>query len=123
VQAAAEPPPPAPEKPAFWSSAWPTRSEESKTEPAQSGYVNGERAPNALQSSLEASVKGVLRPVLRKWLDDNMTRVLSAALHDDLKGTDENMARLLTAALYDELADVEASRQEDGGEAGGGRSH
>ena len=52
-----------------------------------------------------------------------MTRVLSAALHDELKGTDENMARLLTAALYDELADVEAFRQKDGGEAGGGWSH
>lgn len=123
VQAVPEPPPPAPEKPAFWSSTWPTKSEESKAEPAQSGQVNGERASNALQSSLEASVKGVLRPVLHKWLDDNMTRVLSAALHDELKGTDENMARLLTAALYDELADVEAFRQKDGGEAGGGWSH
>ncbi len=111
VQAAPEP-----EKPGFWSSAWATTSEESgKAEPAQSGYVNGEHAPNALQSSLESSVKGVVRPVLRKWLDDNMTRVLSAALHDELKGTDENMARLLTAALYDELADVKAFRQKDGG--------
>ena len=40
--------------------------------------------------SLEDSVKDMLRPMLQ-WLDENMTRVLTAALKDELKN---NPARL-----------------------------
>jgi cell pole-organizing protein PopZ len=34
---------------------------------------------------LEGSVKDVLRPLLRQWLDENMTRVVSATLREELK--------------------------------------
>jgi Protein of unknown function (DUF2497) len=35
--------------------------------------------------SLEDSVKDMLRPMLKQWLDENMARVLTAALQDELK--------------------------------------
>lgn len=35
--------------------------------------------------SLEDSVKEMLRPLLREWLDEHMSRVLEAALRDELK--------------------------------------
>jgi cell pole-organizing protein PopZ len=34
--------------------------------------------------SLEDSVKEMLRPMLRKWLDENMQRVLTQALREEL---------------------------------------
>ena len=44
--------------------------------------------PDALSASgktLEDSVKEMLRPVLRQWLDENMSRVLTAALREELR--------------------------------------
>ena len=41
----------------------------------------GEAGPK----SLEDSVKDMLRPMLQRWLDENMTRVLTAALKDELR--------------------------------------
>jgi cell pole-organizing protein PopZ len=38
--------------------------------------------------SLEDSVKEMLRPLLRQWLDENMPRVLTAALREELENTD-----------------------------------
>ena len=38
--------------------------------------------------SLEDSVKEMLRPMLRQWLDENMPRVLTAALREELENTD-----------------------------------
>ncbi|MGA7457188.1 MAG: DUF2497 domain-containing protein, partial [Methyloceanibacter sp.] len=35
--------------------------------------------------TLEDSVKDMLRPMLRKWLDENMSRVLTSALRDELR--------------------------------------
>jgi hypothetical protein len=52
-------------------------------------------------------VKASLRPLLRQWIDTHMSRVLEAALRDELKDADENMSRMLTAALRDELEDTE----------------
>ena len=46
--------------------------------------------PPADRRSLEDSVKDMLRPMLRQWLDENMARVLTAALKDELK---DNPAR------------------------------
>ena len=46
----------------------------------------GEAGPK----SLEDSVKDMLRPMLQRWLDENMTRVLTAALKDELR---DNPAR------------------------------
>jgi cell pole-organizing protein PopZ len=41
--------------------------------------------------TLEDSIKDMLRPMLRQWLDENMARVLTAALKDELR---DNPARL-----------------------------
>ena len=38
--------------------------------------------------SLEDSVKEMLRPLLRQWLDENMPRVLTAALREELENSD-----------------------------------
>lgn len=38
--------------------------------------------------SLEDSVKEMLRPLLKQWLDENMPRVLTAALREELEGSD-----------------------------------
>jgi uncharacterized protein len=38
--------------------------------------------------SLEDSVKEMLRPMLRQWLDENMPRVLTAALRDELDNSE-----------------------------------
>jgi uncharacterized protein len=46
----------------------------------------GEAGPK----SLEDSVKDMLRPMLQRWLDENMTRVLTLALKDELR---DNPAR------------------------------
>ncbi len=53
-------------------------------------HVNGGGAhpPYAAEGaskSLEDSVKDMLRPMLRQWLDENMARVVTAALKDELK--------------------------------------
>jgi cell pole-organizing protein PopZ len=57
--------------------------------------VNGGSAHKALDfeaamssKSLEDSVKEMLRPLLRQWLDENMPRVLGAALRDELDNSE-----------------------------------
>ena len=45
---------------------------------------------DASARTLEDSVKDMLRPMLRQWLDENMARVLTAALKDELR---QNPAR------------------------------
>jgi cell pole-organizing protein PopZ len=39
---------------------------------------------DASHKSLEDSVKDMLRPMLKQWLDENMARVLTAALKEEL---------------------------------------
>jgi uncharacterized protein len=51
--------------------------------------AGGEAGPK----SLEDSVKDMLRPMLQCWLDENMSRVLTAALKDELR---DNPARFDT---------------------------
>jgi cell pole-organizing protein PopZ len=43
----------------------------------------------ASPKSLEDSVKEMLRPMLRKWLDENMQRVLTQALREELEDPEE----------------------------------
>lgn len=45
------------------------------------------------RKSLEDSVKDMLRPMLQRWLDENMTRVLTAALQDELKNNPARFQR------------------------------
>ncbi len=42
-------------------------------------------SPYASSKTLEDSVKEMLRPMLRQWLDENMSRVLTAALREELE--------------------------------------
>ena len=43
--------------------------------------------------SLEDNVKEMLRPLLRQWLDEHMSRVLEAALRDELKDAEARWRR------------------------------
>lgn len=75
---------------------WGAKPEVETEEEAEMPHVNGgsAHAPYAASGaakSLEDSVKDMLRPMLRQWLDENMARVLTAALKDELKN---NPARL-----------------------------
>ncbi|HEU0017692.1 MAG TPA: DUF2497 domain-containing protein [Methyloceanibacter sp.] len=65
---------------------------ESELSPAR---VNGGRdhephdyAGPVSPKSLEDSVKEMLRPMLKQWLDENMPRVLTAALREELENSD-----------------------------------
>jgi cell pole-organizing protein PopZ len=61
-------------------------------EEEETPHVNGGGGYHAgAQKSLEDSVKDMLRPMLKQWLDENMSRVLTAALKDELR---DNPARL-----------------------------
>jgi uncharacterized protein len=49
--------------------------------------INGTHGVSTLQTShktLEDSVKDMLRPMLKQWLDENMPRMVTAALKDEL---------------------------------------
>ncbi len=43
--------------------------------------------------SLEDSVKEMLRPMLRQWLDENMNRVLTSALREELENAPPSTRR------------------------------
>jgi hypothetical protein len=57
--------------------------------PLTNGH-SAEPASGGSHKSLEDSVKDMLRPMLKQWLDENMTRVLTAALKDEIR---DNPAR------------------------------
>ena len=77
-----------------WAAAEPEAEPESEPEPAyESGanHVNGGSAHKAHDyespigaKSLEDSVKEMLRPMLKEWLEENMPRVLDATLREEL---------------------------------------
>lgn len=54
------------------------------------GSDHGNSSLDAAHKTLEDSVKDMLRPMLRQWLDDNMARVLTSVLKDELR---DNPAR------------------------------
>jgi cell pole-organizing protein PopZ len=71
---------------------WSSSEREGEAEEDEMPHVNGGGGYHAgAQKSLEDSVKDMLRPMLKQWLDENMSRVLTAALKDELKN---NPARL-----------------------------
>ena len=72
-----------------WSAG---REGEAEDETPHVNGGGGSYADSAAAKSLEDSVKDMLRPMLRQWLDENMARVLTAALKDELKN---NPARLM----------------------------
>jgi cell pole-organizing protein PopZ len=69
------------------AAAW-TRSPEPQVEPerpaARNGGAHGASPLDASHKSLEDSVKDMLRPMLRQWLDENMPRMVTSALKDEL---------------------------------------
>lgn len=81
------------EAPPAWESdvpSWASRPESSSEPEPLSPLSNGHGAEAAesfegAQKTLEDSVKDMLRPMLQRWLDENMTRVLTAALQDELR--------------------------------------
>jgi uncharacterized protein len=75
-------------------SLWMAQPAEPKPEPEPAGRSNGwgthrayDAAPvnEGASKTVEDIVKDMLRPMLRQWLDENMSRVLTAALEDELK--------------------------------------
>jgi cell pole-organizing protein PopZ len=50
----------------------------------KNGGSHGAPPLDASPKSLEDSVKDMLRPMLKQWLDENMARVLTAALKEEL---------------------------------------
>jgi cell pole-organizing protein PopZ len=58
--------------------------------PRTNGHHENGHHDYAAPRTLEDSVKDMLRPMLRKWLDENMARVLTSALKDELR---DNPAR------------------------------
>jgi uncharacterized protein len=109
---------PAAEDQAFWPPSQPSwaKNGEATSEPTPP-RVNGGSSHEPHYTAgfsgetLQDSVKATLRPLLRQWIDAHMSRVLEAALRDELKDADEDMSRLLTAALRDELEDDETRRR------------
>lgn len=77
----------------FWPSeapTWEAGEPEPQYEPEPvAAQVNGAGTHGIEDASktLEDSVKDMLRPMLRQWLDENMPRMVTAALKDEL-GTD-----------------------------------
>lgn len=69
------------------ASDWSVGREGEAEEETETPHVNGGGGSYAdsAAKSLEDSVKDMLRPMLRQWLDENMARVLTAALKDELK--------------------------------------
>lgn len=73
--------PPAPEPPL-------AEEAQAPAEEAEAGNAADEAVPEAAaasRKSLEDSVKEMLRPMLREWLDDNMPRIVESAVRDELQ--------------------------------------
>ncbi len=49
-----------------------------------------ETAPKEKCTSLEDSIKAMLKPMIREWLDDNMPRILEGAIREEVEETDNN---------------------------------
>lgn len=72
-----------------WSKPQPTPIKEflpngTRTNGGASHKQHHEFEAPVVSKSLEDSVKEMLRPMLRQWLDENMNRVLTAALREEL---------------------------------------
>jgi cell pole-organizing protein PopZ len=89
---AAEPVEPEPAEAPAWEAEAPSFAAAVEREAAyQAPRSNGRHDYSAAApQSLEDSIKDMLRPMLRQWLDENMARVLTSALQDELR---DNPAR------------------------------
>jgi uncharacterized protein len=57
------------------------------------GSAHGDASHDIGNKTLEDSVKDMLRPMLRQWLDENMARVLTSALKDELRSNPARFQR------------------------------
>ena len=57
------------------------------------GSAHGNASHDIGHKTLEDSVKDMLRPMLRQWLDENMARVLTSALKDELRSNPARFQR------------------------------
>ncbi len=76
-----------PEESSAWggySAPWVGAPEPERPAAHANGGSHGATSLDAAHKTLEDSVKDMLRPMLRQWLDENMPRVLTAALKDEL---------------------------------------
>jgi cell pole-organizing protein PopZ len=79
-----------PEESSSWDDPAPwARAPEPLVEPERpAARSNGAHGLDAGHKTLEDSVKDMLRPMLRQWLDENMPRMVTAALKDELGDRD-----------------------------------
>jgi cell pole-organizing protein PopZ len=68
-------------EPEPWAAVAEPASEPEPPAPRRNGHSGDADAPK----TLEDSVKDMLRPMLRQWLDENMPRMVTAALKDELR--------------------------------------
>ena len=76
-----------PEESSSWDTPapWATAPEPLVEPERPAARTNGEaHGVDASHKTLEDSVKDMLRPMLRQWLDENMPRMVTAALKDEL---------------------------------------
>lgn len=85
------------EAPSEWegeATPWAAAAEPSIEPERPSLRSNGHSADDADNpKTLEDSVKDMLRPMLRKWLDENMPRMVTAALKDELRNNPARFQR------------------------------
>jgi len=74
----------APEEAASWTGSPAPPVEPEPQAMRTNGGEYGASSLDAAHKTLEDSVKDLLRPMLKQWLDENMPRVLTAALKDEL---------------------------------------
>jgi cell pole-organizing protein PopZ len=73
-----------PIEPAPWARAPEPPIEPERSAVRGNGGENGASQLDTSHKSLEDSVKDMLRPMLRQWLDENMPRMVTSALKDEL---------------------------------------
>ncbi len=73
-----------PSEPLPWEPAPAPFFESERPAARKNGGSHGAPPLAASQKTLEDSVKDMLRPMLKQWLDENMSRVLTAALKEEL---------------------------------------
>ena len=79
--------------PAPWAGAPEPLVEPERPAARANGGSHGTASLDAAHKTLEDSVKDMLRPMLRQWLDENMNRVLTSALREELENAPPSTRR------------------------------
>ncbi len=82
----AAPEPAAETEASFWPPSEPARAVKTNGSTPHEHHADEASIPvGGSAKTLEDSVKDMLRPMLKQWLEENMTRVLTAALQDEIR--------------------------------------